>query len=402
MELNNLPAIGAQLSQLPEVLTANASLADRAVSTVREQITPLKGIDLTTADVPTMERNDATLAALQTRLKDAYTLMNDRRKPFTQRMDEVKAMFTAEEKKIIAIGEEVKLLRDMWQKEKARRNAIAMEEQAKELERKQALIDCKTYFAKCIIDRFSTAAVEAIKRMHSKFYAQDAASLNAYASALAKWAPALDNITWANFLEGIVNPKPQLITKEQCDELLREVQEEQRPKLFAEWVESMTRERDALVELVPSRKMELERIAGDEKAAAEAQARIEQEARDREAQAAQDAADKAAALEQAAEVDKLNTSFEVASQSAPVVGMAKGTVVKKKYAPKSHKGHVAIVQWWVSNCMAKMTLEELQTKLSFMRTAADKALNEGVTIEAEGLEVVEDYSTRASRKKEVA
>jgi hypothetical protein len=48
--------------------------------------------------------------------------------------------------------------------------------------------------------------------------------------------------------------------------------------------------------------------------------------------------------------------------------------------------------------MSSMTLQELQTKLSFMRTAADKALNEGTVIEADGLEVVEDYSTRASRK----
>jgi hypothetical protein len=344
-----------------------------------------------------MEQHDQSLAQLQTRLKDSYTLMNDRRKPFTQRMDEIKALFTAEEKKIVEIGNEVKAIRDGWQKEKGRRNQIALDEQQKEQERKQALIDCKTYFAKLIIDRFSTAAVDAIKRMHAKFYAQDAASLDAYAGALAKWTPQLDNITWTSFQQLIINPKPQLITQEQHAAMLAEVSEEQRPKLAQEWVTRMEQERNTLVELVPSRKMELERIAGDEKAAKEAQKRIEREAREREEQARQEAADKAAALEQAAEVDKMNSAFDTAAQAAPVVGIAKGTSVKKKYVAKSHKAWAAMLQSWVKNDMANMTLEELGKKLGFVKTACEGRLNKGEMIEAEGLTWEADYSTRSSR-----
>lgn len=399
MEQPNTLAINTQiLSNLPDTLVANSSLAERAVAKVTADIAQIKTIDLTTVDAQTMEVHDATLAGLQGKLKESYTIMNERRSPFTRLFTDITSRFTAEEKKIAEIGNEVKAIRDGWQKEKARRNAIAQADQQKELERKQALIDARTYFARCIIDKFTSHAVEAIKRMHSKFYAQDEKSLDAYTAALSKWTPALDSNTWNLFLEGIINPKPQLLTKEQCDDLLREVQDEQRPKLSAEWAESMTRERDALVELSPSRKMELQRIANDATAAAEAQVRIEQEQRDREEQARKEAEDKAQALTAAADVDKMNSAFDTAAQSAPVVGIAKGTVVKKKYVPKSHKAHVAIVQWWVSNCMAKMTLDELQTKLSFMRTAADKALNDGVVIEADGLEVIEDYSTRASRK----
>lgn len=398
--LQNLPAIATQLSQLPDVLSANASLADRAVQTVSQQIAPLRTIDLTQVDATVMEQNDATLASLQTRLKESYTIMNDRRKPFTQRMDEVKAMFTAEEKKIVSIGEEVKALRDAWQKEKARRNQIAQAEQAAQLEKKQALIDAKTYVTRCIIDRFSTAAVEGIRKMHEKFYAQDAAGLDAYAAALGKWSPVLSNETWNGFLQGIINPKPQLIEHAAFAQMLAEVEAEQRPKLSAEWSTRMTTERDSLVELAPSRKMELERIAQEgEKAAEEARLRIEAEAREREAQAAQDKADREQALEAAAEVEKLNESFDVAAQSAPVVGMAKGTVVKKKYVPKNHKAWAALLQSWVKNDMANMTLDELQKKLGFVRTACEGRLNKGEQIEADGLGVEEDYSTRATRAK---
>jgi hypothetical protein len=398
MEQNqNLPALATQLAQLPDVIAANTSLADRAVATVRQQIEPLKAIDLATVDAATMEQHDQSLAGLQNRLKDSYTLMNDRRKPFTQRMDEIKALFTAEEKKIVEIGNEVKALRDGWQKEKGRRNQIALEEQQKEQERKQALIDCKTYFAKMIIDRFSTAAVDAIKRMHAKFYAQSIEGIDAYAAALQKWQPQLDNQTWEGFQSGIINPKPQLITNEQRDTLLREVAEEQRPKLALEWVTRMEQERNTLVELVPSRKMELERIAGDEQAAKEAAERIAQEQREREEQARQEAADKAAALEQAAEVDKMNSAFDVAAQAAPVVGIAKGTSVKKKYVAKSHKAWAAMLQSWVKNDMANMTLEELGKKLGFVKTACEGRLNKGEMIEAEGLTWEEDYSTRSSR-----
>jgi hypothetical protein len=398
---SNALSINTQiLSNLPDTLVANSSLADRAVAKVRADLGALTPGDITTVKVELMESNDAQLAGLQSKLKEAYNLMNERRSPFTRLFTEITSKFTAEEKKVVEIGNEVKALRDSWQREKARRNSIEQEKQAKELEKKQALIDARTYIARCIIEKFSTHAVDAIKRMHAKFYELTADELAGYTVALRKWTPALDQATWATFLEGVGNPKPQLITPEQLAGIRAEVETEQRPKLEKEWIESMTRERDGLVELVASRKKELERIAQQgEQAKKEADERIAREAQEREAQAKRDAEDKAQALEQAASVDSLNASFDVAAQSAPVVGMAKGTVVKKKYQPKSHKAHVAIIQWWVKERMSSMTLDELQTKLSFMRTAADKALNEGTVIEADGLEVVEDYSTRASSKK---
>lgn len=398
-----LPAISTEiLKNLPDTLLENSGLAERAVKTVSEIIAPLKTIDITKVDAGTMETHDATLAGLQTRLKEAYTIMNDGRKHFTQLFDEIKSKFTAEENRVKEIGQQVKDIRDNWQKEKGRRNQIATQEQQKKLEAQQALIDAKTYFAKFIIDKFATAAVDAIQRMHKKFYSLQAGELDLYASQLKQWSGALDADTWNTFLSGMINPKPQVLTGEKMQELLNEVIAEQKPKLFAEWQERMISERNNLAEIVPSRKMELERIANDTAAAKEAEERIAQEQREREEKMKQEAASMAEATETAAEVEKLNASFDTAD-SSKVVDLAKGTSIKCKYVAKTHTAWVAIIQSWVTNDMAKMTLDELGKKLSFMKTACEGRLNKGEELKAAGLETEEDYSTRATRgKKEVA
>jgi hypothetical protein len=400
METNQL---STELAKLPEVLTANASLADRAVLKVRSEIEPLKNIDLTTVDALVMEQNDQKLNDLQVKLKESYTIMNDRRKPYTQRMDEIKSMFTAEEKKIIDIGSEVKAIRDNWNKEKARRTQILEDEKKRKAEKAQALIDCKASIVKHFNDVSADTIVKLIYRMYDKFHSFDIPGLKAYEPQLKNWKPDLDIETWnawcGSFKIDTVSP---LLTSEEFNQVFIEVGESEGPKLKSLYTNRLIEERDKLLETFPSRIRELEKISTDADAAKISEQRLQKEREDMAAKLEQEKMDREQAIQTEAEAESLNTSFEIASEATPVVGMSKGTVVKKKYQAKNHKAHVAIVQWWVQNCMSKMTLDELQKKLSFMRTAADKALNEGTTIEADGLEVVEDYSTRATREKEVA
>jgi hypothetical protein len=395
-----LPVINTDiLKNLPDTLVENSALADRAVATVKTQLATLMAGDITTISLEAGETDDSHLADLQGRLKDAYTIMNTGRSPFTKLFDDLRQRFTAEEKKVVAIGEEVKALRDGWQKEKARRNEIARKEAEAKQQASAALIEAKTYFAKHIVDRFSTCAVQTIQRMHSKFYSLTIGELEAYAAGLKGWSGALDNDTWNTFLAGMINPKPQLLTGEQMQVLLNEVVSEQKPKLSQEWKERMTSERDGLVELVPSRKMELERIAGDEAAKKEADDRIAQEQKEREELAKKEREDRESALETNAEFEKVNAAFDAAAEGGNVVSLAKGTSVKRKYVPKSHAAWVAIIQSWVTNDMAKMTVDELGKKLSFMKTACEGRLNKGEELKASGLETEEDYSTRVSRSK---
>jgi hypothetical protein len=56
-----------------------------------------------------------------------------------------------------------------------------------------------------------------------------------------------------------------------------------------------------------------------------------------------------------------------------------------------------MLQSFVKHDLATMTLEEVQKKLGFVRTACEGRLNRGETIEAEGLKVEDDYSTRTRK-----
>jgi hypothetical protein len=400
MEQNQLQ-LSTELANLPAVLSQNSGLADRAVTAVRKDIEQIKAIDLQTADIALIDNNDAVLNALQVKLKDAYTIMQDRRKPFTQKMDEIKALFTAEEKKVVSIGEEVKALRDGIAKEKGRRMQIAEQEKAAKMEKQQAVIEVKTYFSKYINDKFAEAFVELCYRLHDKFNAQTIATFGEYESTLKKWQPVLNGITWESFFAGILNPKPQLFTQSDTQAMIAEVEKVEKPRLSAEWTSKLTAKRDELIELIPSRKMELERISGDAVAAKEAEARIAQEREQIRLQAEQEKQDKESAIEQAAEVESMNSAFD-AEIANPVVSITKGTVVKKVYKATTHKAWVAMLQSFVQHDMNRMTLEDLQKKFGFVRTACEARLNNGEELKAEGLIVDEDYSTRTSRKTKVA
>lgn len=94
-------------------------------------------------------------------------------------------------------------------------------------------------------------------------------------------------------------------------------------------------------------------------------------------------------------VGKLNAAFE-SIPAEPVISLASGTSVKKKYVINSHTDYTLVMTFWVGHNMHLLTPDELSKKLSFMVTAANKALNDGVIIN--GLSVEDDYSTRTNKK----
>jgi hypothetical protein len=89
-------------------------------------------------------------------------------------------------------------------------------------------------------------------------------------------------------------------------------------------------ERDRLLELIPSRRRELEEIAaGNAEAARVAQERQKAEEAERQIRQAQEAQEREAALETSAEIDKVHNGVDSES-AAPVLQLAKGTVQQKK------------------------------------------------------------------------
>ena len=82
---------------------------------------------------------------------------------------------------------------------------------------------------------------------------------------------------------------------------------------------------------------------------------------------------KAEAEAQAKALENLNNELMTAE---PSVEVSKNASVKLKYAPTNHAELLKVIQWYIHNEYANEDFETLFTRLSFMRTSADKVLND--------------------------
>lgn len=377
--------IATDLAQLPEILTANQSLCERAVAGMRIELpTNFAKLQVVAGDEIEAKVND-----LRTRAADAIKLNKERRMPFTKRMDEVKSLFTAAENAIAAEADRLKKWADEWNAEKGRRVVETQRQNELKLARDNAKFDFAKHITEQLNAFYTRIVSDSMSRMNAKFYDQNETTIAEYAAQLQAWIPKFDVLSVKYGHE--VHP---LLTGEEIAEIKTKIEAEHIPIMESEYVATLRAERDRLIALVPARIEELKRIANDAEAAKAAQKRIEKEKAERAAELAKQEAERAAAAESEANANKMANAFEQAA-IAPAVHVSAGTVQKKKYAPASHKEFIPVIQWWVANAMALMTVDELNKKLSFMLTAANKALNDGTKIE--GVPVVDDYSTRTKR-----
>jgi hypothetical protein len=384
--LQNAPALidneqFGGLIQLPNVLQTNRTRAARAEMVVAPKISNLANVDLSTVDVQVMEQHDSELAELYSRLNASLELMEGERKPHTQFMDKVKTLFTTEEAKIKVMKDSIKTIRDRWQAEKARRAKIMQDELDRKIQEEQDAIRLKSErFA-----RYTQTMLQEIGRrvdlLANGFYAQGLTTIDKYAEQLK------------GMVVHLTGPEYDKIIGEQTP-----LSAELFSNLATEFTSKLSAERDRLLDLVDSRKAELERIKNDAAEKAEADARIAEEARQRQEAQEAEQKDRQEAIEITAQAEATNATFDAHMDATPVVGISKGTVVKQKYVVQTHAGMIALLQSYIKNNLHLLTVEDMNKKFGFVVTAANVRLNDGEKIEAKGLEVVEDYSTRSTRK----
>lgn len=382
------PPEAPDFNNLPAVLQQNTALADRAKEAIKSTLTKVVAIDLKKLDVIEGDNIEKQVNDLRGRGTESIRMNKERRMVYTKCMDDIKSQFTASENEIKDLVDSLKDWSDKWNAEKQAR--IESERKANELKlaHENAKIDFARHITEQISIRFTENLAKSLERMNNKFYSLDAPGLNEYGLQLQAWTPIFTPYDYGHY------PQPLLTEDEQ-----KTVKAETEKKAFSaiqnEWIQKHVDNRDRLIELIPSRISELARIANDETAAKEAAERIKKEQEDQAAALAKEEAERKAKAEQEANAEKLNNALEDAAV-APATQLSKGTQVKLKYAPATHKEIIAMIQYWVTNHMALMTVEELTKKFSFMLTAANKDLNKGTTIE--GVPTVQDFSTRTSKK----
>lgn len=378
---------GISFETLPDILTQNQGLTSRAIAAMQAMVLPtdLVNIEVTAGDNIETQVND-----LRSRAKQAVDTNKERRMPLTRKMDEIKSMFTAAENQIEAEAKRLAEWANAWAAEKHKRVKKAQEESANRV----AIDNAKVDFALRIqqdMDRIYSGYLAANLGFISRdFYKQtNEQELTAYIQTITTQRYPLPEIQ--------IQPiAPPLLAPEELNAIYYKTYNETLPLLANAYAEKIKQEADRCASLIPGRVAELVAAANDANAAAQAAARIQEEQSAIAAQVQQESAQNAEAFEAKANTDKLSNSFAEAA-IAPTVEQTKGTVQKKKYAPSSHKEMLPVLQWWITNQMALMTVEDAMKKFSFMFTAANKELNKGTVIE--GVPTEDDFSTRAIKTK---
>lgn len=389
MENQNTSLQIIDFSPLPKLFQENQGLRDRTLLAVSAKIEQLNAVQLTSLEVLAGDKLEQEVNDLRSKVAESEKYSRERRMYYTKQFDVIKSAFTTMEKDILTAGTHLKRFCDAWNAEKARRQAEQDRQNELKIAHDNALADFSAHVSKEIYLRHNLSLKESLDKMSNTFYAKRINDIEAYGQTLREWTPQAPAIMYSYM------PSNRL-TQEEENKLRAQAEAMLFPELAKQWCEKMTAERDRLVELIPSRILELQRIQNDATEAAKEAARIEEERKQREADLAKEAAEQQAAAELTASTDKLNNML-VQAALAPAAQLSKGASRKFKYDPASHKEFVPIINYWATKCMALLTIDEVKKKLSFMITAANKELAKGTRIE--GVTTVEDFSTRTSRKK---
>ena len=379
------------LINMPALYAQGLASLHNAKAAVDPLIKTIEAHDMTKVDALVMEALIQPIRDIRPLLVDTKKCMNEDRAPHTRKMDAMKSLFTGLENDIDALHAKAAAKENAWELEKLSRQKIATKLAADKIQKETEAIQIRANVTNIINKKFADALIVEITGMTTAYYSKTADTLADYGEALVGWTPEMDAdtyglITTNILLSGTLHPMPEKMA------IYEDVKNSLLPGLQSEWIEKVSAERDRLYVLIPSRVTELATIT--------AEASNESAAKAVEAVAATitaEASNKEEAVALQADTEQLDSSFTHSAAAMPSVGLSKGSKVRQKYIPESHKSFTAIIQSWVKNDMGKLTIEELTKKLSFMITAANEQLNKGVKLEAEGLSVVDDISTRVKR-----
>lgn len=378
-----------------EVYTQNTSLTARAKAALAPVKTEFDKLDLTTLKDHELSDWDTKLNGLGVKLSDAKKINNARRSPITQAMTAAAKLFTGDEAELDTEFSWVAAGRGKIAQIRLAAQRKAEQDKADKLQAESEKADMRARIVARWEEAFAKHSSERMKAMNDTFYLQTIGSLDEYTQKATN--PAV-GILKKDVLR-IDNPiSTKFVNAEQVAMMVLDVFRELWPSFEQRYKQAHAELSARLNEVKESRKAELKRIAeGDQEAARMAKERQEAERKTAQEKADQEARDRAMAAQVGAETAKLDAAFTVEATADAAPQQAKGTTVKKKYEI-ARQGWVAILQWYVSNELPKMTDAELEKKFGFMVAPANKALNAGVELSSPGLRIVDDITTKTSRK----
>lgn len=360
-----------ELVKLPTLYKENLASVVKAEAFTDQLMKPFNSLDMATVEVEIMESALAPLRLLRAKLDTTEKAINVGRKPHTTYLNSLISLFTGLEARVKAKFTLIKNGEDAWQTELLRRDKAKVAADAKIVKEAQDKVNAIAAVTKQLNGRFIAALALTISNMTKKFYAQTADTLPAFVNSIKQWEPSFN-------MQAIV-----VDISGQADHIAQAILDSK--DIFAsEFIARCKKERDNLVDLKVGR---IEQLKVSPEFTPEA--RVDLSGLSEQMNEA---------VEAGAAKDRLDASFQVTPGVLVVSAGGKGKTVKKKYVVETPEAMQAIMQSWATFSMPLLSMEELNKTLSFMRTAASARLNEGhPPLEAKGLTVVDDISTRTTK-----
>lgn len=351
---------------------------------------------------------DSEASLFITKSKATVKKINEVRSPATKMFDQFKKVFTTMENEIDVSKEgsipfQIQAYRNQYaakkREEEERRRAEELRKMQMEQARKQYRIDCEDELCQWI-----NATINIRINHLSEIFS--ATTLSNYADTdkiLRSYQVTLPE-DWDSRFASMVR-LPSLLPREECASIRKDVRQTLMDRQFREQYKyALEEERDDLLTKLPSKKVELEKIAAVEAAnAAEAERikaemqekeRREAEARELERRKKEEEDRKAAdAAKTASAVGDLFNS----AASGTVVTYQSKTIVKKKVNVLNVEGFLDIFGMWWEFVGKNLTVEQLTKEFSKQITLVNKLANDTGTprfIESEHLEYVEDVKAK--------
>ena len=339
LKLNNLPL-------LSEVVGLKERVSLKVSEVMTKLPTDLEALDLARGDAYE-KRCMEIFKEFETELK----AKNSERMVLTRKLDEVKKSFTSEEKAIANELEKLRVFGNRWIKEKLERKRN--QEQA--------------------IDK--TALFFDYERIVNEFHASEIAGYNEYYYSCNEELL----LEWRRMNEGYNGSFVQRYA-EKFAERVPNYDKELMPRLKEVCERLSQKQLDFIQELckgVPARIEQLKLMSQEDRAQEYKNILIENDEQ-----------------KEILAVQSITQALEIIDDK-PTIDLGKGVSVKLKYYPTNHTELLKIVQYFLLNEFKNVDFEMLNSRLSFMRTYADRVLNSGTKID--GVPFSEEVSKRKTK-----
>ena len=326
--------------------------------------------------------------------------MNERRSPVTKLFDQVRTAFTVIENEIDpaksgTIGYQLQQLRNQYaakkraEEEKRQREEMARR-QAEEARRKYRM-DVEDDFRR----QYSRFEDESLHALHT---IDSGVTLETYAEAMQRLQafPRQLPEAWVDARQPSV-PIPCGLAQEEAAAVVAKAREKLRTQLREQYEFLVTETLQALIDRMPSKKANLEKIA---QASAEEAARIKAEMEARQSAEAE-RAEKERAAREAEEKRKAEMERGAAEMSslfnaqATMAGYQTKTKVTKKINLLNPEGIMPVIALWWSKEGCTLTVEELSKMFKKQITFCEKLANkEDIFVNDESVEYVDEVKAK--------